>query len=310
MFLRKKIGKSTTDCWKEIEKLEKQIQQADAIIIGAGAGLSTSAGFHYAGERFKEYFGDFANRYHFIDMYSGGFYPYETLEEHWTYWSRYIYINRYMDAPNPVYNNLYSRVKEKDYFVLTTNVDHCFQKAGFDKHRLFYTQGDYGLFQCSEPCYQNTYNNEAVIRKMVEAQGYRVDGNGRLVVPESRQPERKIPSELVPHCPKCGKPMSMNLRADGTFIQDEGWYAASNRYYEFLKRHENLFILFLELGVGENTPAIIKYPFWRMTAENPKAVYACINWGQAYAPKEISERSICIDQDIGEVLGKIIKDNV
>lgn len=219
MFLKKKIGKSTTDCWKEIEKLEKQIQQADAIIIGAGAGLSTSAGFHYAGERFKEYFGDFANRYHFIDMYSGGFYPYETLEEHWAYWSRYIYINRYMDAPNPVYNNLYSRVKEKDYFVLTTNVDHCFQKAGFDKHRLFYTQGDYGLFQCSEPCHQNTYNNEAVIRKMVEAQGYRVDGNGRLVVPESRQPERKIPSELVPHCPKCGKPMSIFQKDPSVLIK-------------------------------------------------------------------------------------------
>ena len=218
-------------------------------------------------------------------MYSGGFYPFETLEEHWAYWSRYIYINRYMDAPKPVYQNLLELVRDKDYFVLTTNVDHCFQKAGFDKGRLFYTQGDYGLWQCSKPCHKKTYDNETAIRRMF-----------------AEQKDMKIPGELVPRCPVCGAPMSMNLRADSTFVEDEGWHAAACRYDDFIRRHAGSHILYLELGVGGNTPGIIKYPFWRMTYQNPKAVYACINAGEAYTPPEIKERSFCIDGDIGEVL--------
>ena len=213
---------------------------------------------------------------------------YDTLEEHWAYWSRYIWINRYADAPKPVYEELFELVKDKDYFVLTTNVDHCFQKAGFDKKRLFYTQGDYGLFQCSEPCCQKTWDNENLVRQMVE-----------------QQKDMRIPSELVPHCPNCGKPMSMNLRADDTFVQDEGWYAASERYSEFVRRHQGMKTLYLELGVGYNTPGIIKYPFWQAAYRNPEATYVCINYGDAAAPKEIAERSICIDGDIGEVLEKI-----
>lgn len=285
-----------------ILRLAKVLSEADAVVIGAGAGLSTSAGFVYTGERFNKYFGDFAAKYHFSDMYSGGFYPFDTLEEHWAYWSRYIFINRYMDAPKPVYELLYDLVKDKDYFVLTTNVDHCFQKAGFDKHRLFYTQGDYGLFQCSKPCHQDTYDNESVIRKMVEAQGYVVNDHGELTLPENVIPSMTIPSELVPHCPKCGAPMSMNLRADGTFVEDEGWHKAAQRYSDFLRRHENLKVVFLEAAVGYNTPGIIKYPFWQMTYENLKAVYACLNQGEAFAPREIAERSVCINGDIGEVL--------
>lgn len=289
----------------QIEKLKEALETSDAVLVGAGAGLSASAGFSYAGERFERYFGDFAARYHFTDMYSGGFYPYDTLEEHWAYWSRYIYINRYLDAPKPVYEQLYGLVKEKDYFVLSTNVDHCFQKAGFEKHRLFYTQGDYGLFQCSEPCHQETYDNADVIRRMVKAQGYEILENGELELPKGRETLRRIPSELVPHCPKCGKPMSMNLRADGTFVEDEGWHRASERYSDFLRRHRNVKVLFLELGVGFNTPGIIKYPFWQMTYQNPEATYACINYGDAAAPKEIAGRSICMDGDIGEVLKKL-----
>ena len=289
----------------QIEKLKEALETSDAVLVGAGAGLSVSAGFSYAGERFERYFGDFAARYHFTDMYSGGFYPYDTLEEHWAYWSRYIYINRYLDAPKPVYEQLYGLVKEKDYFVLSTNVDHCFQKAGFEKHRLFYTQGDYGLFQCSEPCHQETYDNADVIRRMVKAQGYEILENGELELPKGRETLRRIPSELVPHCPKCGKPMSMNLRADSTFVEDEGWHRASERYSDFLRRHRNVKVLFLELGVGFNTPGIIKYPFWRMTYQNPEATYACINYGDAAAPKEIAGRSICINGDIGEVLKKL-----
>ena len=277
--------KSTTDCYDNITRLKEELDTADAVVIGAGSGLSASAGFTYTGERFRQYFGDFIEKYGFHDMYSGGFYPIDGLEEHWAYWSRYIYINRYLDAPNPVYHDLLKLVQDKEYFVLTTNVDHCFQKAGFDKHRLFYTQGDYGLWQCSKPCHQKTYDNEAVVRRMM-----------------AEQKDMKIPSELVPHCPRCGTPMSMNLRADDTFVEDEGWHAAAQRYTDFLRRHEEQHILFLELGVGGNTPAIIKYPFWRMTYQNPKAVYACVNLSEAYCPKEIQKRAICIDGDIGKLL--------
>ena len=288
-----------------ITKLHEAIASADAVIIGAGAGLSTSAGLVYAGERFEKYFGDFASKYHFKDMYSGGFYPYGTLEEHWAYWSRYIYINRYMDAPKPVYRELYDLVKDKDYFVLTTNVDHCFQKAGFDKHRLFYTQGDYGLFQCSVPCHQGTYDNAAIIRKMVEAQGYVISENGGLSLPEGILPEMKIPSDLVPHCPKCGKPMSMNLRSDDTFVEDDGWHRAAQRYSDFLRRHQNMRVLFLEAAVGFNTPTIVKYSFWRMAYEWKNAVYACLNYGEAFAPDEIKKKSICINGDIGTILNQL-----
>ena len=290
------------ECMNSIEKLKQEIESTGTIVIGAGAGLSASAGFTYSGKRFEDNFPDFIEKYGFKDMYSAGFYPYQTLEEHWAYWSRYIYINRYMDAPKPVYHKLYDLVKDKDYFLLTTNVDHCFQRAGFDKHRLFYTQGDYGLFQCSRPCHQNTYNNEALIREMVEAQGYVIDVDGTLILPEGASPKMTIPPDLIPHCPKCGEPMSMNLRADHTFVEDEGWRMASERYAEFLRRHQNLKVLFLEAAVGFNTPTIIKYSFWRMAHEWKDAVYVCLNYGEAYAPDEIKKRAICINGDIGEIL--------
>lgn len=281
MFLKKKTTKYIENFSIETERLKNEIETADAIVIGAGAGLSTSAGFTYSGKRFEKYFTDFIEKYHFTDMYSGGFYSFPTLEEHWAYWSRYIYINRYMNVDNGTYKRLFDLVKDKDYFVLTTNVDHQFQKAGFDKHRLFYTQGDYGLFQCSEPCCQKTYDNEKIIKDMLKF-----------------QQDMKIPAELIPHCPKCRKPMTMNLRSDNTFVQDNGWYYAAERYEEFLRRHKNLHILFMELGVGYNTPAIIKYPFWQMTVKNPKAVYACLNFGEAFCPEQIARQSICINSDI------------
>ena len=268
-----------------MDRLKAALQDCDVVVIGAGAGLSTSAGFVYTGERFEKYFSDFAAKYGFRDMYSGGFYPFATPEEHWAYWSRYIYINRYMDAPKPVYDDLLKLVNGKDYFVITTNVDHCFQKAGFDKKRLFDTQGDYGLFQCSEPCCQETFDNESVIREMVK-----------------RQENMKIPTELLPVCPYCGKPLTMNLRSDDKFVEDEGWHRAAERYADFLRTREEQKILFLELGVGYNTPVIIKYPFWQMTAKNPNATYACINQGQAVCPPEIEQRSICMNADIGQIL--------
>ena len=286
-------------------RLREEFDTADAVVIGAGSGLSTSAGFTYTGERFQKYFSDFIVRYGFGDMYSGGFYPFDTLEEHWAWWSRHIWINRYMDAPKPVYKDLLLLLKDKDYFILTTNVDHQFQKAGFDRHRLFYTQGDYGLWQCSVPCHNETYDNESIVRKMAEAQGFIINENDELIVPEGKKLSMVIPSELIPYCPHCHKPMTMNLRCDMSFVQDKGWYEACDRYEDFLRRHQNQHILFLELGVGSNTPGIIKYPFWRMTQQNPKAVYTCINLGDAWAPREIENRSICIDGDIGEVLKQL-----
>ena len=239
-------------------------------------------------------------------MYSGGFYPYDTLEEHWAYWSRYIYINRYMDAPKPIYDELFDIVKEKDYFVLTTNVDHCFQKAGFDKHRLFYTQGDYGLFQCSGPCHKETYDNEELVTKMVLSQGFQTE-EGKLIKPEGVKLACAVFTELVPHCPKCGRPMSMNLRADNTFVEDAGWHQAAERYDQFIQRHKNLRLVFLEVGVGYNTPGIIKYPFWQMTNAYPETTYICLNKSEAYAPTEIADRSICVNADIGQVLEQLKK---
>ena len=285
MFSRIWTKPSTNSFSGQIDRLKAALRDCDAVVIGAGAGLSAAAGFTYDAERFERHFSDFARKYGIEDMYSGGFYPFPTQEEFWAYWSRYIYINRYQDAPKPVYENLLKLVQDKDYFVITTNVDHCFQKAGFDKKRLFYTQGDYGLFQCSEPCCQETLDNEAVIREMVR-----------------RQEDRKVPTELLPVCPHCGRPLTMNLRCDDTFVEDEGWHKAAEHYENFLRTRAGQNILFLELGVGFNTPAIIKYPFWRMTAKHPAAVYACINQGQAVCPPEIEQQAICLRADIAQTL--------
>lgn len=256
--------------------------------MGAGAGLSTSAGLTYSGERFQQHFADFIEEYRFSDMYSAGFYPYATQEEYWAYWSRHIYYNRYDQPIRAPYQQLLNGLQGKDYFVITTNVDHCFQHTGFDKKRLFYTQGDYGLWQCSVPCRQTTYDNEDTVRQML-----------------AQQKNLRVPTSLVPKCPVCGAPMTMNLRSDNTFVQDEGWHQAASRYGDFLRRHKGLRILFLELGVGNNTPGIIKYPFWQMTHENPKATYACINLENATAPREIGAQSICIEGDIEGVLREI-----
>ena len=289
MFLRIPTDKSMKNFSDKINRVKDLLKNADAVVIGAGAGLSTSAGFEYSGERFEKYFSDFAEKYGITDMYSGGFYPYQTLEEYWAWWSRQIYCNRYIDAPKPLYQKLLSLVKDKDCFVITTNVDHCFQKSGFDKQRLFYMQGDYGLFQCSEPCCQKTYDNEKLVLKMVQL-----------------QKNMKIPSELVPYCPNCGQPMTTNLRCDDSFVQDEGWYKAKNRYDDFIRRHEGLKTVFLELGVGNNTPVWIKYPFQKMTAQNPNASYVCVNLDCVYAPPEIKGQSVCIDSDILTVIDKLL----
>ena len=293
--------KTTSQAEQKLSAFQEMIRQADTLLIGAGAGLSTSAGFVYGGERFHRYFADFEERYGFHDMYSGGFFPFPTLEERWAYWTRVVFLNRYCDPPKPVYPALLKLVQDKDYFVLTTNVDHCFQKAGFDRRRLFYTQGDYGLWQCSKPCHDKTYDNEDQVLQMVEAQGFQITDQG-LKLPAGVRPRMSVPTELVPHCPKCGAPMSMNLRADNTFVQDNGWYAAAGRYDDFVRRHEDTPVLYLELGVGLNTPGIIKYNFWQQVYQNQKAQYVCVNKGQSYAPQELAGRSLCLNGDAAGLL--------
>lgn len=289
MFSKIKTMKSTENYLNNLKRLKEEFNTADAILIGAGAGLSASAGFDYIGERFEKYFSDFKEKYGITNMYSGGFYDFDTLEEYWAWWSRHILINRYNCEVGKPYKDLFSIVKDKNYFVLTTNVDHQFQRAGFDKKRLFYTQGDYGLFQCSNGCHNKTYNNEEIVRKMV-----------------AQQKDMKIPTELIPRCPKCNKPMSMNLRCDDLFVQDEGWYLACNRYQDFIRRNGNSHILYLELGVGMNTPGIIKYPFWQMTAKNKNAVYCSVNSELSYVPTEIQNQSIVIRNDITRVLEECV----
>lgn len=305
MFSKIWTKHSTPGFSDSVPQLKAALDAADTVILGAGAGLSTAAGFVYTGERFQKYFYDFASKYRFTDMYSGGFYPFASPEEHWAYWSRYIWINRYQDAPKATYQNLLRLVQDKDYFVLTTNVDHCFQKAGFDKKRLFYTQGDYGLFQCSAPCCAETFDNRELVRQMVEAQGWRIEADGALT--ELDGPLKlQIPTDLVPRCPRCGRPLTMNLRADDSFVEDAGWHDAAGRYSEFLRRHAGTRTLFLELGTGYNTPGIIKYPFWRMTAQWPDAQYACVNLGEATAPGEIAQKSICINGDADAVISALL----
>lgn len=274
-----------------ITQLRQALNDADAVLIGAGAGLSAAAGFTLTGLRFTESFADFIEKYHFRDLYSAGFHRFDTLEEHWAFWSRHIYIDRYVDIPNDTYDLLFKLVADKEYFVITTNVDHCFQKTGFDKERLFYTQGDYGLWQCSLPCHQKTYDNETAVREML-----------------ARQRDMRIPSELVTRCPVCGAPMAMNLRIDNTFVEDAGWHQASNRYQDFVHRYRDKQLLLLELGVGNNTPSIIKYPFWRLAVQQPNITYATISLKNAVCPPQIDEQSICIQADIRTVLQTLLQD--
>lgn len=288
MCFKTRTCKSTSPFSAGLAELKAALAGADAVVIGAGSGLSAAAGFSYSGARFDENFADFHAKYGIRDMYSGGFYPFRTPEEQWAYWSRHILLNRYTDPPGSLYRELLALVADKNYFVLTTNVDHCFQKAGFDKKRLFYTQGDYGLFQCSRPCCQETWDNEDVVRQMAE-----------------RQRDMKIPADLVPRCPHCGAPAVMNLRCDDTFVEDGGWHAAAERYTDFLKGPAQGRVLFLELGVGYNTPGVIKYPFWRMTQKNPNAVYACVNYGEALVPPQLGGQAIAIDGDIAQVVRQL-----
>ena len=274
-----------TSLTDKIAQLRKALDDADAVLIGAGAGLSAAAGLIMTGPRFTENFADFIAKYGFTDLYNAGFHQFDSLEEKWAFWSRHFMLDRYGDIPNATYDVLKNLVADKDYFIITTNVDHCFQRTGFDKTRLFYTQGDFGLFQCSVPCCKKTYDNEAIVRRMA-----------------AEQKNMRIPSALVPRCPVCGAPMTQNMRFDDTFVEDEGWRRAMNRYQEFIRQHRDTNLLLLELGVGGNTPGIIKFPFWQLTAQDPAFIYACVTLNDAVCPPSIADQSICINADINDVL--------
>ena len=300
--LRGGLTENTGSREENLRRLKEALASADAVVIGAGAGLSTAAGFTYSGERFDRYFFDFKERFGIRDMYSGGFYPFPDEETRWAWWARHIYFNRYIAAPRPTYQDLLELVREKNYFVITTNVDHQFQRAGFDKKRLFYTQGDYGLFQRAGGRIKKTWDNEEWVMKAMAAQRFIPDDNGVFRLPPDGLISMRIPRELIPCCPDDGGPVSMNLRADDTFVEDGGWQDAANRYAAFLRNQEGGRVLFWEIGVGGNTPMIIKYPFWAMTADNPRATYACLNYDEAFCPVSLRDRSICLDGDSGEVL--------
>ena len=303
LFSKTSNGVGTRE--ERLKRLKNELATSDAIVIGAGAGLSTSAGLTYEGERFDLYFFDFRRCFGITNIYSGGFYPFPNDETRWAWWARHIYFNRYVDPPKPVYQALLELVKDKNYFVVTTNVDHQFQRAGFDKSRLFYTQGDYGLFQSINRKLQRTYDNEEWVYRAMEAQGFVKDENGSFQVPDDRNIQMQIPTELIPKCPDDNNDVVMNLRSDDSFVEDEGWYRASALYADFLEKHKNNHVLYLELGVGGNTPVIIKYPFWQMTLANEKATYACLNYSEAYCPEENVARSICIKDDIGVIINDL-----
>ena len=271
-----------------IEKLKKLINESDAIVVGAGAGLSSAAGFNYGGPTFIKHFKYMLDKYGYTDMYQAGFHNFKTSEEKWGYWSKFIYLQRYMCGAKPLYKELFNLLKDKNYFVITTNVDHQFQLANFDKERLFYTQGDYGLFQCVLPCHNKTYDNKDQIMEMIK-----------------KIKDGKIPSSLIPKCPICGREMTTNLRCDDTFVEDEGWHKAKNNYINFLETNKNKKILFLELGVGWNTPVIIKYPFIRMTYQYKNAFYVCVNKGFNQIPDEIRQKSLIINDDISKIISQI-----
>ena len=273
---------------KEIQKLKKVLSETETILIGAGAGLSTSAGMLYSGETFQKNFGDFIQKYHFKDLYTASFHDFKDPQEFWAFWSRLIHYERYTMPPKPVYQKLYSLVKNKNYFVITTNVDHFFQRTGFDKKRLFYTQGDYGLLQCKKPCHKKNYDNKELIEKMF-----------------ATQKNMKVDKELIPKCPVCGGEMYPNLRAGDNFVEDEGWHEAAERYHNFLEKYKNGKILFFDLGSGMNTPAIFKFPFMKMTMMNKNAIYCSVNLGEAFCFEEIKNQSICINMDIGAVLNQL-----
>lgn len=272
----------------KIEEIRKLIKNADYVLIGAGAGLSTSAGIEYSGKRFEENFSDFIKKYHFTDMYSSGFYDFETEEEKWAYWSKHMYINNIGMKATKLYQDIFDLIKEKDYFVITTNVDDQFFKAEFDKKRVFATQGSYRYIQCSHACHNKIYDATEMVKEMID-----------------KIQDCKIPTKLIPFCPVCGGKMEVNLRKDIYFVQDDNWYEQNTKYEEFLEKAKNKKTVLLELGVGFNTPTIIRFPFEEMIYQNSNWNLVRFNKSDSTIVLNIQNRTIEVEEDINKIVKKL-----
>ncbi len=268
------------ELWKQLEEAKRLISEADAIVIGAGAGLSSAAGLTYSGSRFTEHFADFIKEYGLTDMYSSAFYPFETDEKKWGYWSQHLYLNRYQTGSLPLYQDLYELVADKNYFVITTNVDSQFEKAGFEREKIFEVQGNYGEFQCSVPCHDGIYANQETLEIML-----------------ANRQGLEVRSEDIPKCPKCGADMMSRLRMDHRFVEDRHWHQQESAYLAFLQQYAEKKLVFLELGVGYNTPTIIKFPFERLNAVLPQASLIRVN-----LEDEERDGILTISREIGEVV--------
>ena len=268
-----------------ILQAKQAIKQADYIIIGAGSGLSTAAGLLYSGEKFEKDFREFIEKYHFDNLYSASFYEFKTQEEKWAFFAKMIKLNRYNEKPLKLYQELYEIVKNKEYFVLSTNVDGQFYNSGFDKDKIFEVQGDYSYLQCENACHNKLYNNKELVEKWLR-----------------NTKNCKIPSDLVMKCPVCGGNMDMNLRKDANFVQDENWYRQSEKYEDFLSRSKGKNVVLLEIGVGFNTPGIIRFPFERMTAISEKTTLIRINKDYPNPMLEIENKTISFDEDTNKII--------
>ncbi|MGN1405895.1 MAG: Sir2 silent information regulator family NAD-dependent deacetylase [Erysipelotrichaceae bacterium] len=268
----------------------QMIKNSDCILIGAGAGLSAAAGLTYSGDRFNNNFKEFIEKYgkeNMPDMYSAGFYPFKTQEAKWGYWSKHALMNRFYPEALKLYKDLFDLVKDKDYFVITTNVDHQFFKAGFEENRIFATQGDYGEIQCETGCHDKVYDAEKLFYEM-----------------DSERKDCLTPSYLVPKCPVCHGNMAMHLRCDDYFVEDQKWHRAAQEYKNFLNKHHKSRILLLELGVGYNTPGIIRFPFDYLSETYDNFSLIRINMDDA-SVKDIN--SIGIQMDINQAINKIME---
>lgn len=271
-----------------IEQAHLAIHEADFMVIGAGAGLSDAAGIKYVGPRFTENFQPFIEKYHFTDLYTSSFYPFKTEEERWAYWAKHISLNRYEIGATQLYKDLLKLVQHKEYFVITTNVESQFQKAGFDPKRTFCVQGDYSFLQCANACHPKLYYNEELVSEMIK-----------------KTTDCKIPAELVPHCPVCGGAMDVNLRKDGYFVEDENWELSNKRYSAFLKKAGQGKITLLELGVGFNTPGVIRYPFENLTYRNESASLIRLNKNHPLGPAENEKRTISFTEEMDTVINTL-----
>lgn len=270
-------------------KIKELIKNADAILIGAGAGLSSSAGIDYSKYSFSKNFPELVKAYGMTDMYTSSFYDFDSEEERWSYWAKHINYSFIAPPPLKTYKELYELVKNKNYFVITTNVDGQFEKSGFDKTRVFEVQGSYGKMQCSVGCHNRVYDNTKLVKKMLECKD-----------------NLKIDKELIPKCPVCGKNMEINIRKDSFFIEDDNWHYLNDNYEKFIKNNIDKKMILIELGVGFNTPGIIRYPFDQLAYKYDNVTLIRINNKYPEILLKSKGKSISIAEDCTEAIKMLL----